>query len=225
MNKPIMLITGTSRGIGLACAEYFSDKYTIIGIARSPGQYVTEQGSVTNEVFRKYLINKYTPDIFINNAGVGGNVPYYEIIKTNAEAAADLMLGFCDKMNTGHIINMSSWLATVSLNVHNPRGGYGELTYQVAKKLLTNMSKELISRKNGYVKITSIEPQNINTDMVKNIIRPNIIPMSPTYIAEIIDWIINQPPWVNVDSICLSNFKNIGAPGETRTPTPFDNGF
>ena len=221
MNKPIMLITGSSRGIGLACAEYFSDKYTIIGVARSPGQYVTEKGSITDVLFRKYLINKYKPDVFINNAGVGGNVPYHEIIQTNAEAAADLMLGFSDKMNTGHIINISSWLATISLNVNHPQGGYGELTYQVAKKLLSNMSKELVSRKNGYVKITSIEPQNVDTDMVRQHLkfRPNIKPMSPAYIAETIDWIINQPHWVNIDSICLSNFKNIGAPEETRTPT------
>ena len=203
MSNPVMLITGTSRGIGFACAEYFSSRYTIVGISRSAGAYVTEIGSITDLEFRKYLIDKYTPDVFINNAGVGGNVPYHKIIQTNAEAAGDLLLGFANKMNKGHIINMSSWLATIS--VHNPHGGYGELSYQVAKKLLSNMSKELISKKNGCVKITSIEPQRVDTGMIKNL--GNIIPMSPTYIAETIDWIINQPQWVNVDSICLSNFK------------------
>jgi len=209
MNKPIMLITGVSRGVGLACAEYFSEKYTIIGVSRTDGPYVTDKGSVTDLVFRKCLILKYKPDVFINNAGVGGNAPYYKIIQTNAEAAADLMLGFCDKMETGHIINISSWLATISLNNHSPHGGYGELTYQATKKLVKNMSKELVSRNNGKIKITSIEPQCIDTEMVQDFLksRPYIKPMSPKYIAETIDWIINQPPWVNVDSICLSNFK------------------
>ena len=221
MNKPIMLITGVSRGVGLACAEYFSNKYEIVGVSRTPGTYVTEQGSITDLIFRKRLIFKYTPTIFINNAGVNGNTPYYRIIQTNAEAAGDLMLGFSNKMNHGHIINISSWLATISLNGYASTEGYGELTYSVTKKFLTNMSKELVTRNNGKIKITSIEPQCIDTDMTREYLNtnPHIKPMSPTYIAETIDWIINQPPWVNVDSICLSNFKNIGAPGRTRTDT------
>ena len=221
MNKPIMLITGVSRGVGLACAEYFSDKYEIVGVSRTNGPYVTEIGSVTDLIFRKRLIFKYTPTVFINNAGVGGDTPYYRIIQTNAEAAGDLMLGFADKMETGNIINISSWLATISLNVYGSTGGYGELTYQATKKLLTSMSKELVTRRTGKVKITCIEPQAIDTDMTKEFLNDHLFikPMSPTYIAETIDWIINQPPWVNVDSICLSNFKKIGAPEETRTPT------
>jgi short-subunit dehydrogenase len=46
MIKPNMLITGTSRGIGLECARHFNNNYNIIGIARTPGEFSTKTANV-----------------------------------------------------------------------------------------------------------------------------------------------------------------------------------
>ena len=43
-----MLITGSSRGVGLACAQHFNDSYSIVGVARTPGEFVTELGDITD---------------------------------------------------------------------------------------------------------------------------------------------------------------------------------
>lgn len=202
MTKPIMLITGTSRGIGLACAEYFQDRYEIVGIARTPGKFVTEQGSVSDPLFRKYIIEKYTPDVFINNAGIGSN-NLNEMMRVNAEASTDFMISFYKKMKTGNIINISSWLASV-LRTDVWFIGFEEIVYASTKKLMKEISKGL-SNTQRQAKVTSVEPQYVDTDMVRNI--PKSIPklIEPEDIAKTIDWIIQQPAWLNVDSICISN--------------------
>ena len=203
MTKPIMLITGTSRGIGLACAEYFQDRYEIVGISRTSGKFVTEQGSVSDPLFRKHIIEKYTPDVFINNAGIGGS-DVSEIIRVNAEASTDFMVGFYKKMKNGHIINMSSYLATVS-GVKLP--GISDIVYASTKKLIKELSKEF-SHMRYKIKVTSIEPGWVDTAMVTFASKPFNKIIEPKYIAETIDWIIHQPSWVNIDSICISNFHS-----------------
>ena len=197
-----MLITGTSRGIGLACAEYFQERYEIVGIARTPGKFVTEQGSVADEKFRQYIIDKYTPDVFINNAGVGGGGLPHEIFRINAEAAACFMLEFYQKMKIGNIINIASWVATVT---HIPSAPFDVIAYQSTKKLVKELSKELSGKSDKPVKVTSLEPKMVDTAMAG----PGAVGkmIQPVYIAETIDWVLHQPSWLNIDSMCISNHK------------------
>lgn len=200
-----MLITGTSRGIGLACAEYFQDRYEIVGIARTPGKFVTEQGSVADEKFRQYIIDKYTPDVFINNAGIGGS-DFSEIIRVNSEASTHFMIAFFKKMNKGYIINISSWLASVLRFEHN-NGNFEEAVYSATKKSIKEISKSLSNNKSKIkAKVISIEPQYVDTDMISNTKTNYTKLIEPEYIAKTIDWIIQQPGWVNIDSICISNW-------------------
>ena len=106
-------------------------------------------------------------------------------------------------MKTGNIINIASWLSTIT---HNPGGSFGELAYQSTKKLVKELSKELSGKKNKPVKVTSLEPQMIDTDLIKGMMTFGKL-MTPIYIAETIEWVLNQPTWVNVDSICISNHR------------------
>jgi NADP-dependent 3-hydroxy acid dehydrogenase YdfG len=215
MEKPIMLITGTSRGIGLACAKHFNNSHTIVGIARTPGEFVTEIGDITDPVFRNMLVEKYTPVVFINNAGVGGNKKFDDLCSVNIEAAGSLLVGFYKKMFKGHIINLSSWNANVSGDLTT---SLGELYYKSSKVFLKNLSNNLTNKRAKPLLITSLEPQNVNTGLISSInsLQPtendysnynfkSNAPMTTDYIAETIDWIIKQPPWVCIKSLEISN--------------------
>ena len=215
MNKPIMLITGASRGIGLACAKYFDKSHSIIGIARTPGEFVTEMGDITDPIFRNMIVEKYTPDVFINNAGVNGNTNINTLININVEAAGILLINFYKKMLKGHIINLSSWSANTSGGVNS---GLGELCYKSSKLFIKNLSNDLSNKRAKPLLITSLEPQLVYTEMIKsfNSYHPteddysnyqfkSYTPMSSNYIAETIHWIITQPPWVCIKSLEISN--------------------
>lgn len=213
-----MLITGTSRGIGLACAKHFNDSYTIIGVSRTTGEFVTDVGDITDINFRNTLIEKYTPTVFINNAGVSGIRKFDDLCRINIEAAGALLLGFYKKMSKGHIINLSSWNANVTGGIDTT---LGELSYKASKVFLKNLSNNLTDKRNNNVLITSLEPQNVYTSLISAISSKKPVedaytdykfdsyaPMTADYIAETIQWIITQPPWVCIKSIELSNAYN-----------------
>ena len=83
MTKPVILISGTSRGIGKYFVEYFSEKgFIIIGCSRKPLEHKTNSEyhhfclEVSDEKKVKemflFIRKKYGRlDILINNAGIG----------------------------------------------------------------------------------------------------------------------------------------------------------
>ena len=95
-NKPIAVVTGVSKGIGLAASLKFIELgYTVIGCARSKDKMMELQAKypsssfstvdVSNakevESWSKQVIDKYgSPDILINNAGLGCNISEIESI-------------------------------------------------------------------------------------------------------------------------------------------------
>jgi len=74
----------------------------------------------------------------------------------------------------------------------------------------------LQSSKNKMIKVSTIEPAQINTNMGNPTMdipeseyrkqTKKIVPMKPSYIIEIIDWILNQPDPVVISSIEIQNF-------------------
>ena len=61
-----------------------------------------------DEQFRKDIINRYKPDVFINNAGIISD-DISEILEVNTTAAIHLLDGFYHKMDSGYIINIGSF--------------------------------------------------------------------------------------------------------------------
>lgn len=206
----LMLITGGSQGIGESIAEYFKDQYQIVTVSRSNN--TTEQGDLTDHNFRNYLVEKYTPNVFINNAGVISDcVETYQI---NTVAACHLATEFYKKMTNGNIFNMSS-IATGKSGSENE--DEWRIHYRASKTALQEVSKSLTANKKTSVKVTSIEPGWVNTklgdpteyfkvDYSKSNDMNYFAPMPPRYIAEVIDWILTQPSYVVISSIELNNF-------------------
>ena len=98
-----MLITGSSSGIGYECADKFKDQYEIVGVSKTPGPYVTEVGDLRDSLFRRLLVDKYQPDVFINNAAsgdngneTGGAIALLNALTTSAVAIGDSFIAAID---------------------------------------------------------------------------------------------------------------------------------
>lgn len=208
----LVLVTGASRGIGKAVADRFkyNPAYTVIAVARTGD--VTEQGDLTDINFRNYLIDKYTPDIFVNNAGVS-SPDFIETFELNVMAMCHLLVEFWKKMDTGHIINVSS-IAVNKSGWQNMSDR--QINYLASKKAVSNISKDLSLSRRKLVKVTSLEPNDVNTTCGGRPMRDidydragedidYFAPMPAEYVAEVIEWIVNQPKFVAITELEISN--------------------
>lgn len=211
MKPKRMLITGASRGVGKACADYFRDKYEVVTVARTGA--VTYRGDLTDDTFLKKLCHEVEADVLINNAAVYGK-DFKATIDLNLRAAGYLLAEFYRKMSSGHIINVCSSSA-------NSTGWEGmapeRIWYNALKSALKRLSKNFSDAKLKNVKVTSLEPARMNTTIGGDKMcipeeeyrrqTRRWIPMKPSYIAEVIDWILSQPEHVVISSLEIQNFK------------------
>ena len=188
-----MLIIGSNGGVGKECVKHFSTKYEVIPISR-------EQGDLRDKDFLRALVDKYNPSVVLNCAGVYEK-GFYETFESNFLSASFLTLEFYKKMESGHIINICSSSANSS---GWPGIDYDRLTYNVSKSSLKKFSNMLQSSKNNSVKVTTLEPAQINTKMLKHKSK-DIVPIEPFYIVEVIHWILNQPDSVVISSMEIQN--------------------
>jgi NAD(P)-dependent dehydrogenase (short-subunit alcohol dehydrogenase family) len=186
-----ILITGGSKGLGLAIANLFSKDYNVITTAQEGD--VTITGDIRDVDFRNKLVDLYTPDIFVNNAGVISDLQ--DTIETNLIAAIDLLEKFYNKMpEPSHIVNVSSNIIHNKLSDEAMPAFY----YKASKVALDAISQDF-SKKNRNIRVTSFVPGVCNTTMIKGARRANSIP--PEYIAETIKWLVTQPHYISIPSI------------------------
>lgn len=206
--KKVMLITGASRGIGKACSERFQERYELVSVARSSGDF---RGDLADESFRRKILNEVSPDVFINNAGLAGGAGLEHTLGVNFVAAAELLLEFQKKMSSGVIVNVLSTAMDLTY-----RGmSEAELLYYSSKSALSSFSKLLQGSQQNQVRITNLEVGFVMTDFA-NIKRryqaksdifgkTGITPMEPEYVAEVIDWVLAQPSMVTISNLKITN--------------------
>ena len=183
MNK-LMIITGTSKGIGRYLAEYFLEKgFKIIGCDLNKTDSVHDNYEhfcldVANEIAVKKMITsilkKYGKiDYLVNNAGIASMNHSFltplsvveNIFKTNlfgtflfCREAGKVMA----KNKFGRIINFSS--VAVPLNLE------GESIYASSKAAIEELTR-ILAKEFGELGITcnAVGPSPIKTDLIKNV--------------------------------------------------------
>ena len=183
-NKPVMIVTGTRKGIGKYIAEYYTKKeYQVIGCSRSEINFeldnyqhfcldVSEEYSVKkmfSEIRKKYG----RLDVLINNAGIASMnhsllTPIStarKILDTNvigtfvfSRESAKLM-----KQNKfGRIINFATFAIPFKLE--------GEAIYAASKAAVVTLT-EILSREYAEFGITvnSVAPPAVKTDLIRGV--------------------------------------------------------
>lgn len=189
--KKVMLITGTSKGIGRFLAEeYVKNDFLVVGCSRSEPEhklqnerYLHFQIDVTNESEVKKLISQIDKkfkrlDILINNVGAASMNHFLltpghiagKLFNANflasflvAREASKIMM----KNKFGRIVNFSS--VAVPLNLE------GEAVYASVKSAVETLTCILAKELSPFgITCNAIGPSPIMTDLIRNIPRDKI---------------------------------------------------
>jgi short-subunit dehydrogenase len=191
-----VLITGASRGIGLAISDELQDKYTVIGISKS-GNNNTLKFDLSNQQDLETVKN-IECDILINCAGIS-NGTAKEVYDVNVFPLIELSEINYNRMESGIIINIGSVCVNFDINLNRIPSSYH--TSKVAVKQFTNL---LSDRKKPNLSVTHVELDMVQTDLTAHFperVRNNF--HTPKQIAKTISWIIDAPKYPTISNIVL----------------------
>lgn len=199
MNKKIAIVTGGTRGIGLASVKAFlNEGYKVILFGSREetvnkaleelhgkdveGKWIDLTNEVlVNDVFNEIYKENRSIDVLVNNAGITDTTPFLEydlnkfdkVMDINLKAvyvATNAAAKIMKEQNHGVILNTSSM---VSL--------YGQSTgvaYPTSKYAINGFTKSLARELGKYgIRVNAVAPGIINTDMIKNLPKETIGPL------------------------------------------------
>lgn len=186
LENKVAVVTGATQGIGRNIAETFArEGAKVIAVDLSPLNYENEkihgfELDVTNRVaiasFFEEVIKKFGKvDILVNNAGVTKDALIQKmteemwdfVIDVNLKGVFNLTQLFGPQMmenRTGSIINIAS--------VVGEFGNVGQTNYAATKAGVIGMTKtwaKEFARKGAAIRVNSVAPGYINTDMMKTV--------------------------------------------------------
>jgi 3-oxoacyl-[acyl-carrier protein] reductase len=188
MDKPVTLITGTSKGIGKALVEhYVSLGHHVIGCSRSAvdwkiegaeGTYKHYIADVTDEIAVKAMFSDMRKqygrlDHLINNAGIASMnhsmltplTTVHQVLGTNVvgtflfcRESAKLM----QKKRYGRIINFATVATPLKLE--------GEAIYAASKAAVITLTQIMAKEFGEYgITVNAIGPTPVQTDLIKSV--------------------------------------------------------
>lgn len=180
--KKIAIITGASRGIGLALTQKMLDNgYIVIGTSRD-GKIeaikhdnlfamvldVTEKNSI--QVFVNSVLKQFHKiDILINNAGIGPDLgthfPEYSTFEKTFQVNVNGTVFLTESIlpmiqNNGKIIIVSSKMGSISAT-----DSFDSVAYRMSKCALNMYTKILSNRLLGKITVAAIDPGWVKTEI------------------------------------------------------------
>ena len=194
MESKKVIVTGGNRGIGKGIVlSLLEHGYHVLATSRDtkkfdishPNLKLADLDVCDDESVSRFqeIVNKYDPDILINNAGVTKDNLFLrmteddwnEVIDTNLNSVfriSKLVVKGMLKKKWGRIINISS----ISGSMGNP----GQTNYSASKAgvdaFTRSLAKELGSRN---ITVNSIAPGFIQTDMTESLINEDLVMKIP----------------------------------------------
>lgn len=189
MNKKVIVITGSSSGIGETLANYFLDKgHTVYGLSRSKKDNIRFKHIATDVTSRDNVFQSVSQiikqseriDVLINNAGVGMlgtiedvrkedldkllNVNIYGVIYT-----MQAVLPYMRKQKSGYILNVSS----IASNHGLPFRGY----YSASKSAIDRITESVrLENSHTGIEISTLNFGDIKTSIAESRIQSTVSP-------------------------------------------------
>ena len=226
------VVTGATRGIGLAVARALAHDYTVIMIARSAGDLqavardigdaacplpcdLADPAAIDAATERIRTMTGGAPDVIVNNAGL------FKLSRVEATSPADfsasldvnlvapfrLIRAFLPEMRkraSGHIVSIGS----IADRMTFPENG----SYAAAKFGLRGFHAVLRAELRGSgVRSTLVSPGPVDTPLWDDVnpdaregFTPRASMLRPEDVAAAVLFVVSQPPSVNVDELRLA---------------------
>ncbi|MEZ5993677.1 MAG: 3-oxoacyl-ACP reductase FabG [Planctomycetota bacterium] len=181
----VVWITGAARGIGLACAEAFSQRNAqVVGMdlqltdalkmcaTRALELDVADPVAVA-EAAALLAESSLTPDVIVNNAGITRDGVHWKMPEADWSAVLDVNLSgafhlmreatpLMRSLGRGSIVNITS--------INGERGKFGQANYSAAKAGLIGLTKA-VARECGRfgIRVNAVAPGMVATDMAKQL--------------------------------------------------------
>lgn len=187
MNKKVIVITGSSSGIGATLADYFQQKgHSVYGLSRSKKDKVTFKHIATDVTSKENVIQSIQQiineagriDVLINNAGVGMLGAIEDVTREDLEKLMNVnVMGVIHTLQatlplmrlqkSGHILNVSS----IASNHGLPFRGF----YSASKSVVDRITESVRMENRGTgIEIATLNFGDIQTPIAENRIQSTV---------------------------------------------------
>jgi len=201
----VILITGTSKGIGLELVKKFCNKHLVLAVSRGsmpfnhPNVHFI-QGDIYDESIVQqckdfFEKNQLCLDVLINNAGILINKSFEQITKDELEKVYQTnvfsvffliqqMLPFLKKSKKSHIVNISSMGG-----INGTQKFPGLSAYSSSKGALSILTECLAEELKKYsISCNALALGAVQTEMLSTAFPEYKAPITPSEIADFIVW-------------------------------------